>query len=175
MSAKIRINKAATDGLILAAVTIILSLVKELVSQAWVSPLIWIVKLAATLIVLHYLMKKNTELNTLEKIETTYGNSFKYGFIVSLFSVIVITLYLYIYTSINSTEIAQQTELALQEIEDKGLDEQTGELAYWILNNIKATTILSSLILYTIWSAIASAIMASSTKSPNNPFKNIQD
>lgn len=168
MAAKVRFNKAAVDGLLLAAITIILSLVTSVTGGKFISILVWIVKLVATMWALYYFMKKNTQLNTAEGIATKYNDAFKYGFTVSIFSVILIAVYAYVSLFFIDTEAAMAQ--AQQQMEVYAAKGANMESLNWIMNNYELVTLVGTLVLYTIWSAIASAIFASSAKSPANPF-----
>lgn len=172
MAAKVRYSKAAIDGLLLAAITIILTLVPQVAGSKLVSVLAWIVKLGATMYALYYFMKKNTQLNTAEGITTTYGDAFKYGFVVSLFSVILIAVFTYInlfFTDMDA--VVAQVEQQMPAYASSGINQ---EAMSWVLNHMQLVSMLSVLIWYAIWSAIASAIFAGPTKSPS-PFNNTEN
>lgn len=173
MKAKFRFNKAAVDGLLLAAVTIILSLIKDLFSAELLTFLVWLIKLVVTMFVLYYFMKKNTELNTKEGMTTTYSDAFKYGFLISLFSVIIITAYTFFsFQLMDSAELMDSVEAVLSDSPYYNSGDATGEATLnWMLNNMGTFALISTFVMYAIWSAIASAIFAGKCKSKNNnPF-----
>ena len=173
MAAKVRLNKAAVDGLLLAAITIILSLLTSVSGSKLISVLIWIVKLVATMWALYYFMKKNTQLNTAQGITTTTKDSFKYGLVVSLFSVILIAVYTFI--SLQFTDIEAAVEQAEQQMGALASSGAGAEYMGWYLNHIESVSVIVILVMYGIWSIIASGIFAGSTKSPENPFANTDE
>ena len=105
-------SSAAKNGLILASITIGVSLISSLLhsSSFIVGALLWIVKTGGSIWLLHKIMKEYSAL----KESISYGESFKYGFAVTLFSSLVISAYLFLsLTVIFPSEMEKVTEAML--------------------------------------------------------------
>ena len=166
-------SSAAKDGLKLASITIGVFLISSLLhsSSFIVDALLWIVKTAGSIWMLHRIMKEYSAL----KESITYGECFKYGFAVTLFSSLVISAYLFLsLTVIFPSEMEKMTEvmqMVMQMVmangnytaeEESAMERHMGILPqYYVIVNIIYLSILG---------AIASAVIASFTKR-TNPFE----
>ena len=166
-------SSAAKNGLILASITIGVSLISSLLhsSSFIVGALLWIVKTGGSIWLLHRIMKEYSAL----KESIPYGESFKYGFAVTLFSSLVISAYLFLsLTVIFPSEMEKLTEvmqMVMQMVmangnytaeEESAMERLMGILPqYYVIVNIIYLSILG---------AIASAVIASFTKR-TNPFE----
>ena len=166
-------SSAAKNGLILASITIGVSLISSLLhsSSFIVGALLWIVKTGGSIWLLHRIMKEYSAL----KESITYGESFKYGFAVTLFSSLVISAYLFLsLTVIFPSEMEKVTE-AMQMVmangnytaEEESAMESAMERHMGILPQYY---VIVTFIKLSILGAIASAVIASFTKR-TNPFE----
>ena len=166
-------SSAAKNGLILASITIGVSLISSLLhsSSFIVGALLWIVKTGGSIWLLHRIMKEYSAL----KESITYGESFKYGFAVTLFSSLVISAYLFLsLTVIFPSEMEKLTEvmqMVMQMVmangnytaeEESAMERHMGILPQYY--------VIVTFIKLSILGAIASAVIASFTKR-TNPFE----
>ena len=173
MATKLNLNKAALDGLMLAAVTIILLLIKDLSSSSFFGVIIWLAKLALTMYLLYFFMKRNTQNNKTLGVSTSFNDAFKYGFVVSMFSVILICAFQYLMMIYGDQDTIRETvweQLSSSQYSQYDFESSEATINR-ILDNLPLFTLIFSLVYYTIWSLIASAILAGSCKSESNPFE----
>lgn len=166
-------SSAAKNGLILASITIGVSLISSLLhsSSFIVVALLWIVKTSGSIWLLHRIMKEYSAL----KESITYGESFKYGFAVTLFSSLVISAYLFLsLTVIFPSEMEKLTEvmqMVMQMVMANGNYTAEEESAMERLMGILPQySVIVNIIYLSILGAIASAVIASFTKR-TNPFE----
>ncbi len=96
-----KLNSAAVNGLKLAAISIIFSLIATLVPKGMVAGTflglaLTLFKLGATITFLWWAMKTFSLKNAAANEFTTYGNVFTYGLLTSVFSGIILAVYSYI-------------------------------------------------------------------------------
>lgn len=166
-------SSAAKNGLILASITIGVFLTSSLLhsSSFIVVALLWIVKTSGSIWLLHRIMKEYSAL----KESITYGESFKYGFAVTLFSSLVISAYLFLsLTVIFPSEMEKLTEvmqMVMQMVMANGNYTAEEESAMERLMGILPQySVIVNIIYLSILGAIASAVIASFTKR-TNPFE----
>ena len=162
-------SSAAKNGLILASITIGVFLISSLLhsSSFIVDALLWIVKTAGSIWMLHRIMKEYSAL----KESISYGESFKYGFAVTLFSSLVISAYLFLsLTVIFPSEMEKVTE-AMQMVMANGNYTTEEESAMErLMGRLPQYSVIVNIIYLSILGAIASAVIASFTKR-TNPFE----
>lgn len=166
-------SSAAKNGLILASITIGVSLISSLLhsSSFIVDALLWIVKTAGSIWMLHRIMKEYSAL----KESISYGESFKYGFAVTLFSSLVISAYLFLsLTVIFPSEMEKMTEvmqMVMQMVMANGNYTAEEESAMErLMGRFPQYYVIVNIIYLSILGAIASAVIASFTKR-TNPFE----
>ena len=166
-------SSAAKNGLILASITIGVSLISSLLhsSSFIVGALLWIVKTAGSIWLLHRIMKEYSAL----KESISYGESFKYGFAVTLFSSLVISAYLFLsLTVIFPSEMEKMTEvmqMVMQMVMANGNYTAEEESAMErLMGRFPQYYVIVNIIYLSILGAIASAVIASFTKR-TNPFE----
>lgn len=173
-----RLSSASLDGLMLALVTIVCSVISSLgVSGGFLGVLIWIIKLVATIWVLLYFMKKYSLKHASIYGETTYNQAFGYGFLVSLLSAVVIACFMYLsVTVLFPNSVSDAMQMVQDKIEQQGsMGEEQENAIGAVMNNLPAILTFGMLIWCTICGLIASSIIASSVKqlpaggfNPNN-------
>ena len=166
-------SSAAKNGLILASITIGVFLISSLLhsSSFIVDALLWIVKTAGSIWMLHIIMKEYSAL----KESISYGESFKYGFAVTLFSSLVISAYLFLsLTVIFPSEMEKMTEvmqMVMQMVMANGNYTAEEESAMErLMGRFPQYYVIVNIIYLSILGAIASAVIASFTKR-TNPFE----
>ena len=166
-------SSAAKNGLILASITIGVSLISSLLhsSSFIVGALLWIVKTGGSIWLLHRIMKEYSAL----KESISYGESFKYGFAVTLFSSLVISAYLFLsLTVIFPSEMEKMTEvmqMVMQMVMANGNYTAEEESAMErLMGRFPQYYVIVNIIYLSILGAIASAVIASFTKR-TNPFE----
>ena len=166
-------SSAAKNGLILASITIGVSLISSLLhsSSFIVGALLWIVKTGGSIWLLHRIMKEYSAL----KESISYGESFKYGFAVTLFSSLVISAYLFLsLTVIFPSEMEKMTEvmqMVMQMVMANGNYTTEEESAMErLMGRLPQYSVIVNIIYLSILGAIASAVIASFTKR-TNPFE----
>ena len=166
-------SSAAKNGLILASITIGVSLISSLLhsSSSIVGALLWIVTTGGSIWLLHRIMKEYSAL----KESISYGESFKYGFAVTLFSSLVISAYLFLsLTVIFPSEMEKMTEvmqMVMQMVMANGNYTAEEESAMErLMGRFPQYYVIVNIIYLSIVGAIASAVIASFTKR-TNPFE----
>ena len=158
-------SSAATNGFLLALVTVIVTLFSTAFPMnVGINLLITIVKLVVTIGLLYYFMKSfGQEVDTYP-----YGTAFTYGFAVSFCSNIVIACYFWVhYTllfpdAIEKALKGMQQALAQYPIDQASLD--------FVMNNLPVIMSVAPLILYTLFGLIFAAILANFAKKAELPF-----
>ena len=153
-------STAATSGLLLALITIIIALVQAVIHPGKaVSLLLWVVKLTGSIYLLYYFIKEYSTSFDL----FTYKDGFVYGTLVSIFSSLICACYLFLhYTVIFKEAIAEQIEYVLGILQNS--NPQAVETFINMEGSLPQIITIVSLIYYTLFGVIASAIIANSTK-----------
>lgn len=169
MAQNSKLNSAAIDGLLLALVTIIFSLIGSVgIKSSALNVILWILKLVITIWLLLRFMKKYSARHAAETGETTYNQAFGYGFLVSVLSAVVIGCYMYLSSAVLFPEqIAASVEAAKAQIETMATDSAQTDMVNSILNNLPIVMLFGQLIWCTICGLVISAILASSAKTIN--------
>lgn len=162
-------SSAAMDGLYLSLATIIYSLAVSVLQPEGflLKSVMWAVKFGVCLYLLWMFMKKWSDKH--EAI--SYGQSFKYGFIVCLFSSIICACFGYAQVEwIFPEQIDEAFTIAQQTMASQGTLDSTSESALnMVMGNFGRITLFISLFYYVVFGAVASAITAVYTKK-ENPF-----
>ncbi|MBR5857225.1 MAG: DUF4199 domain-containing protein [Bacteroidales bacterium] len=165
-----KVNKwqsAALAGLILSSVTIIYSLISFIFSPGgFVSTILWAVKFGACIYLLYYLMKQySSQFDTI-----TYGESFRYGSLVSVFSAIICSCFAFLSITLLFPDQLDKSLEAMQSIIDSGNynDEQL-EAFDTVAGKLPQILLFWSLFYYSIFGVLVSLIIATYTKK-TNPF-----
>lgn len=163
-------NKAAIDGLMLAAASIILVLVSELIGNAIVGKAIWIVKLVATVWLLWFFMSKYSEEHASQEGYTTRSQAVKYGFITSFLSAILVAVFTFINYKIMLTPetLDAMKEAYFSSGNLSSLDDDSKALLEKVLYHFPEWALVGQLIWCTLFGLIASAIMGGSVKIDNS-------
>ncbi|MEN6619688.1 MAG: DUF4199 domain-containing protein [Rikenellaceae bacterium] len=151
---------AALDGLLLALVTITVTLIQTVFEPGtaivW---FLWLVKFAGSLGLLYYFIKDYGKTQEL----FTYKDGFRFGFMICVLSSLICAGYMFFhYAVIFPDSVAatlEQASAALQSSNPQGvdmLDKVGGKLPQIIF--------IASLIYYTLFGALASSIIANYTK-----------
>jgi len=162
-----KLSSASLDGLLLALVTIVCSVISSLgVSGGFVGVLIWIIKLVATIWVLLYFMKKYSLKHASIFGETTYNQVFSYGFLVSLLSAVVIACFMFLsVTVLFPNSVSDAMQMVQEKFDQQGsMGEEQENAISAVLNNLPTILTFGMLIWCTIFGLIVSAIIASSVK-----------
>ena len=168
MEQKSKLSTAALNGLYLAAITVVCSLLTSAIELKGVASIIvWMVKFAGTNYLLYYFMKDYANKNNI----SNYGKNFSYGFLLSNLSAIVCACFSFFSITFlfpNSTSEAislMQETMAQQQMssdEENAID--------MIIARLPEITLFGTLIYLMIYGAIASAVIANFSKKEENPF-----
>lgn len=160
-------QSAALNGLLLSLVTIIHSLISTIFEPGtFLSMVLWAIKFGACIYLLYWFMKQySANFDTI-----SYGQSFQYGFIVSVFSSIVCSCYIFLSLTLLFPDQLDQSLAAMQSIIESGSynDEQIDAINE-VSGKLPQITLFWSLFYYSVFGAIVSAIIANFTKK-TNPF-----
>ncbi len=160
-------NTAAINGLLLSLITIISSLLQSAFKfEGLLSIILWMAKFGGCIYLLHYFMKQFS--NNFERV--SYGESFRYGFLICCFSSIVCACYLFLSLTVLFPETLDVAIEQAQTIIASG--NYTGEEEQAILatmERLPQATIISSLIYYTLIGAVMTSVIANFTKK-EDPF-----
>jgi len=156
-------HRAAVKALPFSVAPIIFDLLKHFSQNVpWLSVTVSIVKVSVIVTILYVVMKKYTE----ETGCVPYSKSFKYGFLVCMFSSIICTLwnilsFYVIFPDSIDTIIGAVTT---------AFDQMKVEMDYdAIVDMIPPALVISSFISCLIWGLLLSAILAASAKN-DSPF-----
>ena len=156
-------NRAAVEGVKLAIISIVLMLAAGLTQSKGLGTIIWIVKLAATITFLWWAMKRYSVANAAVMGQTTYAESFTFGFITSFLSSIVLAVYTYVNCLfINPDQLQLAKDAYMTQLESR--PEISMEMIEKVFDNLEIISTFGVLIFYTIWGLIISALLAGSTK-----------
>lgn len=161
-------SSAAVNGMLLALITIIFTLVLVSFPTSGTAAKIFIplVKLIATVGTLYYFMKAFGQ----EQESYSYGQAFTYGFVVSFCSSIVIACYYFLhYTLIFPNAMDKELEAAQPYLAQFNVDPAAFDL---IVGKFPVIISVSSIIGFTLYGLIFSAILASFAKKAEQPFAN---
>ena len=163
-----KVNSAAMEGLKLALIGIVFTLLATILNESSISVLIVLLKLGATITFLWWAMKKFSTKNAALKGYTTYGQVFSYGWLTSLFSGIVLACFFFIqYTWIMPETMEEIRQVYISQLSAMRVEGHTIEL---LENNLMVIMASSALISALIYGLIWSAILASFTKVNPNPM-----
>lgn len=151
---------AALNGLLLALVTIVVTLIQTVLSPGtaiiW---LLWLLKLIGSLGLLYYFIKDYAKTQDL----FTYKDGFRFGFMVSLLSSLICACYLFMhYAVIFPDSMAAQLEQISAAIQSSNPDGT--EIFDKIGGKMPQIISVFSLFYYTVFGIIASSIIANYTK-----------
>ena len=151
---------AAVNGLLLALVTIILTLVQTVLEPGTaIKVLIWIAKLVGSLWLLYYFIKdyaKDSEV-------FTYKMGFNYGFKVCLLSSLVCAIYMFMHFAVIFPEAVQASlEQAAAMMQSSNPD--AVDAINRISGKLPQIVTITVLVYYTLFGIVASAIIANFTK-----------
>ncbi len=170
MEQKSTLNSAALNGLLLALITLLIhaaSSVLELTGA--ITYAIWAIKIVATNYALYYFMK---QLTLQSETNITYGKSFSYGLLISLFSAVVCGAYYYIaFKFLFVDQVAILKEQSLQIFAQQNLGYEQEQALEKMFAKLPEFAGIIYIVYYTIWGAISSSIIANYTKSQETPFE----
>lgn len=153
-------SQAATNGVLLALITIIITLILTVFKPGTaINLILWAVKLIASIWLLYYFVKEYAK----DKETFSYKEGFVFGIMVSFFSSLVCAAYMFMhYAVIFPESVAEQMETAMQMMQSSNSEMYDAfEKVQGILPQL---VFIFSLIYYTIIGVIASSIIANSTK-----------
>ena len=160
-------QSAALNGLLLSLVTIIYSLVNSIFEPGtFISMVLWAVKFGACIYLLYYFMKQYSAcFDTI-----SYGQSFQYGFIISVFSSIVCSCFIFLSLTLLFPDQLDKSLEAMQSVIESGNynDEQIDAINE-VSGKLPHITLFWSLFYYSVIGAVIAAIIANFTKK-TNPF-----
>ncbi len=160
-------QSAALNGLLLSVVTIVYSLISTIFHPGtFVSVILWTIKFGACIYLLYYFMKQYSGM-----FETiSYGESFRYGAILSVFSSIVCSCFAFLSITLLFPEQLDQSLAAIQSVIETGNynDEQIDAINQ-VSGKLPQIMLFWSLFYYSVFGVIVSAIIANYTKK-TNPF-----
>jgi len=161
-------HRAAVKALPFSVAPIIFDLLKHFSQNVpWLSVTVSIVKVLVISTLLYLLMKKYTD----DTGYVPYSKSFKYGFLVCLFSSIICTLW----SILSFYVIFPDTLDTIIEAVTVAFDQMKVDMDYDdIVNIIPPALVISSFISCLIWGVLLSAIMAVSAKN-DTPFDDVEE
>ena len=160
-------NSAAINGLLFSLITIITSLLQSAFNiQGILAILLWCVKFGGCVYLLYYYMKQYS--NNAEYV--TYGESFKYGFALCVFSSIVCACYIFI----SMTWLFPETvDIAMEQIQTAiatgAYTSEQEDAIFNVADKLPQLTLITCLIYYILIGAVMSSIIANFTKK-TDPF-----
>ena len=161
---------ASFNGLILASVTIVVSLIQSLLLPGTaVGMIMWLVKLVGSLWVLYFFMKKYA----VENGVSSYGRNFRYGVLVCLFSSVLCAGYAFIsavFLFPEQTDLVMET--VTQSVAAGNFTSEQENAIEDVMNNFPKIMLFSAAFLYIIEGIVASSILANYTKVESTPFSN---
>ncbi len=152
---------AAQNALILALVTILATLLQAVFPQmpGFIGILIWIVKLVLSIYLVYYFIKDYSK-----HFETfTFKQGFNFGAILCLLSSVICAAYLFLHMGFLFPEATtSQMEMIAQTMESS--NPEGAEAIFGVMEHLPKLAFVFSLIYYTIFGLIVSAIVANYTK-----------
>lgn len=151
---------AALDGLLLALITIIATLIQTVLKPGVaINWLLWLVKFSGSIGLLYYFMKDYSN----NRPSLTYKEGFNFGFILCFLSSVICACYLFLhYAIIFPDSIAATMEQAAVALESS--NPEAMDVLSKLENSFPQIMFISSLIYYTLFGILASAIIANYTK-----------
>lgn len=151
---------AALDGLLLALISITATLIQTVfVPGTAITWLLWLAKLTGSLGLLYYFLKDYSKDQEL----FTYKDGFRFGFMICLLSSLICACYLFFHYAVIFPDSAaaslEQATAALQSSNPQGV-----EMLDKIGGKLPQILFLASLVYYTLFGVLASAIIANYTK-----------
>ena len=162
-----KLSSAAFNGLLLALVTILSTLITTVIEPGVaISIILWIVKLVATVWLLYYFIREFSK----PKENFRYGDGVSYGVLVSFFSAIICACYFFLHFALLFPDsITSQMEQFMAGMQSSGGDTSNYEA---VMPYIPHITFIVTLFYYTILGLIFSAIIANYTKKETFFFGN---
>ena len=160
-------SSAALDGLLLALVCIVMTLIEaaKLNLGTAINIVLQIGQIVATIWMLLYFMKRYGA----EQEQYPYSSAFKYGFLTSLCSNVIILAYMLLhYTLIFPDAMSPESIVEAIQQYSPNADISLYESLAGYMPLIAA---FGAFIMYTIWAAIISAILASFAKRETSIFQ----
>lgn len=154
-----------TDGLILASVTIICTLITTFLNVPVVGPIIWLLKISGSIFLLYKAMKRYG-------VAVKVGTTFNYGALVCLFSSIVCAVYMFFHWSVIAPEqitIAFNSMLEVMNTSGTMTDE-VHDLLMQMEENYAQYSCIFGFFYYSIFGIIVSAILNKSASAPKDIF-----
>jgi hypothetical protein len=152
---------AAQNAIILALVTIIASLIQAVFPDlpGFVGIIIWLVKLTLSVFLVYYFIKEYSK-----GFEVfTYKQGFHFGSILCLLSSVIGAAYLFLHMGFLFPEAtSSQMEMIAQSMESSNPD--GAEALMGVMGHLPKLAFLFSLIYYTLFGVVVSAIVANYTK-----------
>lgn len=157
-------KRAATDGLILASVTVVIILLGNFIKSQFLSTLFWIIKLTGSIYLLYRIMKQYGK----ETKESTFG----YGAIVCLFSSLVCAIFLFFeYTLIAPDAVTEMFDSMFTMMNQSGsMTDQVNDMLLKVEDNFAQYACIGNFFYYAIFGVILSAILNNSTSAPKDIF-----
>ena len=158
-----RLNSAATDGLLLSTITIAASLIQSLSNGTgmMLSTLLWMAKFGGCIYLLTHIMRQYSQ----QYDTVSYLESFKYGFLVCIFSSIVCAGYMLLSLTYLFPE---QIDIAIEQIntvmQSGAYSSDDLKIADSMIDKLPKLTFITSFIYYTVIGAVMSSIIANFTK-----------
>ena len=151
---------AAVNGLILAMVTIVITLVQTVLEPGTaIKVLLWAAKLGLSLWLLYYFIKDYAK----EQETFTYRQGFNYGFKICLMSAIVCAVYIFLhFTLFFPDAVAASLEQAATILESS--NPQALESLDRISGKLPQISTVATLVYNTLFGLFATAIIANFTK-----------
>lgn len=168
MEQKSKLSTAALNGLYLAAITVVCSLLTSaLGAKGIVSILIWTVKFAGTNYLLYYFMKDYANKNNI----SSYGKNFSFGFLVSNLSAIICACFSFFSITFLFPDSASEAITLMQEtMAQQQMSSEEENAVGMVIDRLPEIVLFGTLIYLMIYGAIASAVIANFSKKEENPF-----
>lgn len=155
-----RVSQAASNGLALSLITIISVLIQQAVTlSTGPNLLLWVAKTVGSFWLLYYFMKEYSK----QFEEISYRESYKFGFLVALFSSLACAIYLFLHYKLLFPEsVAQQLEMARELFSDSNPEALQG--LDMVADRMAEIIFLTAIIYYSLIGLLASLITANFTK-----------
>ncbi len=164
---KSRVSTAALYGIYLSIPSIVVMLINDSFNPGGaISILLWIVKFAGSIWILHRLIKEwASNFN-----EFNYGAGVSFGSLTCTFSSIIVALFSWLNVAvINKENYANKIDEAMSALEASMNSDQL-EIVENAMNHIEEYVLFGSLIYCTIFGVIVTLIIANFTKKENMDF-----
>ena len=157
---------AAKDGLILAAVTVVISTLTFLTKNSFLSTLLWLVKLGGSIWLLSVIMKRYGKAHPEE-------STFSYGLIVCVLSAVVCAVWAFVdYQFLFPDAVAEAFEQMYTQFEQMGsmLPDEFTDVMLKMEDNYAQINCISTFIWCTLLGLLFSAILARTTSGNRSVF-----